>query len=177
MNRYIQAAAVCGACLAIAAAAHAGDPIQTVTITDGTFDDGGTFSGTFSAEFFTTNYTWDITTTAGSTLSGAEYSSSGTGYNTFSPNGGALEFSAGSPSGTTLELIPSDPAAYSGTIMGSESAYTGTTSGTPSRTITGGNYVITISGVPEPAAWAMMLVGTAFAGATLRRRRPAALAG
>jgi hypothetical protein len=173
MNRYIQAAAVCGACLAIAAAAHATAPIMTLTLTDGVFDDGGTFSGSISAPEYTSDYTWDITTTSGSSLSGTEYTSN-SAVDTLTQQGFEFEFSAGLPDGTTFD-IDLDQLALSGTVSGDEYAYTSNASGSPSRNITSGDFTITASGVPEPAAWAMMLMGTAFAGAALRRR-PAALA-
>ena len=35
----------------------------------------------------------------------------------------------------------------------------------------GGRFEITVSGVPEPASWAMLIAGFGLVGATLRRRR------
>ncbi|RYD27419.1 MAG: PEP-CTERM sorting domain-containing protein [Lysobacteraceae bacterium] len=41
----------------------------------------------------------------------------------------------------------------------------------------GGFSVSTVAAVPEPATWAMMLIGFAFAGAGLRYRRRQTLVG
>jgi hypothetical protein len=112
----------------------------------------------------------DIPYSRESTANGIDPVASGYGQYTadgFTANYGALVGDAGG----TLFLIGTGPTVLTGlsgelTVGYWDSDY-GDNSGTQS---------LSIFAVPEPAAWAMMLVGFGAAGATLRRRRGRALA-
>jgi PEP-CTERM motif len=157
-------AALAAACVAGSASAA---EIATYTISDGTFGDGGSFSG-WAAENLTTDaYTWDIVTTSGATLSGVEYTSA-TG--SIDPPVFVQEISPDLYGELLLELSPSSPSA--GTVSAEEA--TADCLGCDviaTRYSTGGVYTFGISGVPEPASWALMIVGVGLAGAQLRHRR------
>ena len=172
-----------GAALALGmalAASSANAAILNWTLSGVTFDDGGTAFGNFSTDDSTGNLlAFDITTTAGSALGGFHYDATTSlkfGDNTFSPNSFVVVNNAFSSYFNFTFVNPL-------TSPGVDALVTGFNSSTGSwecdncgtvRSVTGG--VATTGGVPEPAAWAMMLAGFAGIGGVLRMRRRAAVA-
>ncbi len=71
-------------------------------------------------------------------------------------------------SGTSFDISGSDAFAFNGTTLYRANLQTGalTSLGNTSRALTG----ITIAAVPEPATWAMMLIGVGGIGFAMRRR-------
>jgi hypothetical protein len=170
---------------AAALPAHATEILWTLSGV--TFDDGAAASGTFETDPTTGDIlTWDITTTAGATLGGFTYSGASYGGNAFNDfNGTANSFVVANnnpndepPYSPYLELVFTDPLTTTetdaivtdgGTVNGSKECL----DCSDIRFVTGG----TATGVtvPEPAAWALMLVGFGGLGASLRSRRKAAV--
>ncbi len=133
-----------------------------------TFDDGGTASGTFSIDTSTGDLvSYDITTTAGSTLGGMVYDPStapSVGYDEYGPNSFILFAAAGTRYITLQFLNPLTSGGIDPIVPGYDSI---TNSGSfecnncvPFRLVTAGE--ATTLPVPEAPAWTMMLVG--FAG-------------
>jgi hypothetical protein len=161
-------------------AAQAQAAIIDWTLSDGAFDDGGAFSGTFTFDNVTDSITdWSVSTTLGDGSPAASYSSPGGCVFIFcssaSDNGSGPTFNASFfIFGSTFELtnIPMGaPGAVTG-LTGDESGATGfPLAFLPfSHTVTGG----TATGVlaaPEPASWALMIGGLGLAGASLRFKR------
>jgi hypothetical protein len=151
------------------------------TLSNGTFDDGGTFSGTFTFDTAAdTITTWDITTTTGVGSTTHYQPGSGFLYSNLASDGGSgpvfdstflflgAEFS--------LTNLPLSGPGFVDHLTGSEvfSAFIFPVS---SHTVTDGQAVgVLAGGVPEPATWAMMILGAGLAGASLRRSRRAAVA-
>jgi hypothetical protein len=147
------------------------------TLTNGAFDDGGTFSGTFSFDNATDTITqWNVVTTFAPTGSNF-YSSPGGCVFIFcsgaSDNGSGPTFSTSIfIFGNTFELtdITMGTPGVVAVLTGDESGLTGFPF-TPvafSRTVTGGQAAGVLA-TPEPATWALMLGGFGLAGAALRR--------
>jgi hypothetical protein len=166
------------------AAAHAS--LIDWTLSNGAFDDGGSFSGTFTFDSVADAITaWDVTTGSPALFGpGAHYSSPGGCVAIFcndaSDNGSGPDFEfAIFIFGSTFSLT-NIPMGTPGTVTG----LTGSESGAAfspigpypfSRNVIGG----TATGVlatPEPAAWALMIGGFGMAGAALRGKRRAGLA-
>ena len=149
-----------GVALAIGVGAGSAHAVTHVTVTNGVFDDGGTFSGWFDFGGPFTVTGWDLVTTAGATLPGDEYKSGGAGqaYDlTFFP---AIDFThdTGGAAPNDLSLLPYGP----GALAAFESSDAGTRIGL-------GDYQI--SGAPEPGVWIMSILGFGLTGAALRRRK------
>lgn len=150
------------------------------TLSNGTFDDGGTFSGMFTFDSATDTITdWNVQTTGGV---GEGYSSPGGCVFVFcsgaSDNGSGPSFSASFfIFGSTFNLtnIPMGSPGSVAHLTGDEGGLTGFPFDIApfSRTVTDGQAVGVLSAAPEPAAWAMMIGGLGLAGAALRRRRTA----
>lgn len=138
-------------------------------ISDGTFSDGATFDGTFEYDPVTKAFgSYSVTATAGNlpaiTYTGANsgaYSGGGAGPNNFIlflDNGSRyFNFSFLSP------LVEGTQA------INVASSYDCNNCGT-FRRVTAGS-VSSVAAVPEPATWAMMLLGFGAIGASMRRRR------
>ena len=83
------------------------------------------------------------------------------------------------PAICTLSPLPGTSLALNGVILAANTSYTFSFGGTNSRTTTGGTLNDNVSidpAVPEPATWAMMLLGFGGIGLAMRRRRRPALA-
>ena len=79
----------------------------------------------------------------------------------------------------TLGGLPGQNLVLNGALLAANTAYTFSFGGTNSRTTTGGILTGNVSidpAVPEPATWAMMLLGFGGIGLAMRRRRRPALA-
>jgi hypothetical protein len=180
MNRWIKGAAAAAAVALGLGAAQAQASIIDWTLSDGTFDDGGTFSGSFSFDDVTDTITqWNVATTFGDGSAAASYSSPGGCVFIFcssaSDNGSGPTFgNSVFIFDSTFELtnIAMGAPGFVAVLTGDESGVSGFPfSFIPfSHTVTAG----TATGVlaaPEPAAWGLMLAGFGLAGATLRARR------
>jgi hypothetical protein len=161
----------------IAAGQSSQAAIVNWTLSDGEFSDGGAFAGTFTFDTGTDSITaWDITTT-GPGRASMHYGPGGDllTFNSATDNGGPNFFfedlfnSAGfnlsnlslSVPGTVTNLIGSEGFVSLGFIH-------------DVHLVTGGEAVgVLAGGVPEPATWAMMILGAGLAGASLRRNRRA----
>jgi len=165
------AAASVAACAAISVASNSfADNVTTYTLTNGYFTDFGTFYGTITVDNTTMVTTFDVTTTSGNELPGDVYTSTSPNI-TVTPSFHQFVFDD-SVNHTQLALNFSG----FGDNLDLSFGYEGVVpSGSPSRNIYSGDLDVTtvnesVNSVPEPASWAMMLVGVAFAGAALRRR-------
>jgi hypothetical protein len=165
------AAGVVAACAAISVAGNSfADSITTYTLADGYFTDFGTFYGTITVDNTTMVTTFDVTTTSGNELPGDVYTSTSPDI-TVTPSYHQFVFND-SANDTELALNFSG---YEDNLTLDFGFEEHLPSGSPSRDIYIGDLDVTtmnepVNTVPEPAAWAMMLVGVAFAGAALRRR-------
>ncbi len=178
--KFVSAAAAAAMALGAATAALADQRINW-TLSDGAFDDGGTFSGTFTYDVDTHAITdWNVTTTKGSAQPGWIYA-------TATPDVGAAAFDGvttttftlvGSPADlqfSLTNLVASTPGAVA-LLTGDEHANRNEGDGAivirGMRLVTGGSAlgVLATSGAPEPAAWALMIVGFGLVGATARLR-------
>lgn len=160
------------AALAISVAVSA--PVQASvidwTLEGVTFDDGGTASGTFSIDSSTGHLvSYDITTTAGSTLGRTVYDPSTApfvGYGNYGPNSFLLLTVSGATYITLEFLNPLTSGGIDPIVTGYDFV---TNTGSyecnncaPFRVVTAGEAAS--SPVPEPSTWAMMLVGFAAPG-------------
>jgi len=158
------------------------------TLSDGTFDDGGAFWGTFAFNVESDTITdWNVTTT----LEGG--SPFPTTYapgcfvvfcNAANDNGSGPTFVNGFSIFSTTFKLTNIPMSAPGTVAhltGDESdvSLPFPFVGAFSRTVTDGQAVGALAPVlaaPEPTAWALMIGGFGLAGSSLRARRRAALA-
>jgi len=188
------------AALAISSASFVTQPAKASvvwTLNDVPLTDGGTLSGTFTINGYGFLTTWDLTTTVGSTLSGAPYGplNFNAGYEAASgtsPNGAPLN--SVDVSDKTVGFLPSNAAPYDGELFirfqnslsgsgvdpiafGYEcSGYSCSpqTAGGPTgeiRYIGIGSDSFAVSGVPEPSTWAMMILGFVGVGLLAYRRK------
>jgi PEP-CTERM motif len=167
------AAAAIVASAGMAQASHAA--IVDWTVTGGTFDDGGTFSGTFAVN--TNNdklKAWNITTSYNGDELGETYATN----SFFIPSGdggGYPAFWTLAPYGPVADVLSltNVPFLGSGTVSsltGTEGAYFLGFDFVEGRNITGGTAVGVIQ-APEPATWVTMIIGIGLLGAARRRRR------
>ncbi len=160
-------AAALGVMLGMASASHAAIVDWTL---NGVFFDGGTFAGTFTFDTSTDIITdWDITTT------GAIYKP-GSGsllFNYASDDGSGPAFFTqfgDSIAGFNLYNIPLASPGTVTNIFGTEGFSTlGFVYGT--HLVTEGQAVGVLAGVPEPATWALMILGAGLGGTKLRQQR------
>lgn len=173
--------------LAMAGVAHA-DTTWNLT---GTFNDGGSLTGTITLNqygFLYDNYT--VTTTAGSLQSGFTYTSADSFFSNstttsipaappfyidFQPGYEAdlhLEFSGDPLTSAPTDLFVGGYQGPSFECQNSYSCYTEPTYNPTIRYLTSGEATLA---VPEPASWALMIVGLGGIGGALRfnRRKPA----
>jgi hypothetical protein len=181
------------AALAGAASPALADITWTVS---GTFNDGGQLSGWFTLNVYDYLSDYDLTTTAGSIVDpGVEYTpansywSNGAFYLDVQPGYfGALNLAfvdtlavpeahnalVTIDPGPPAPVVPQFPATFSYECVQSWSCYLAT--GGPTRYIADGFASARGSAAPEPAAWALMIVGFGLAGGLLRTRRRTILA-
>jgi hypothetical protein len=165
------AAAGVAACAAISVAGNSfADNVTTYTLTNGIFTDFGTFHGTITVDNTTMVTTFDVTTTAGNEQSGDVYTSTSPSI-TVTPSFHQFVFDD-SANNTELAL---DFTGNGDNLDLSSGFEEDVPSGSNGRYVYSGDLDVTtmsepVNTVPEPASWAMMLVGVAFAGAALRRR-------
>lgn len=162
--------------VALAAGVSAQAKTLNWTLHDVTFDDGGAARGTFSTDSSTGDVTaLDITTTAGSVLPGASYDDS-SGFLLFNNFHSAPSFIVITVNNNTytpyLNLAFYDPLTNPNTLdsleaFGPLSGSWEYSSGQAIRDVTNG-YAST---APEPAAWALMLIGVGGVGGMVRRVR------
>ena len=175
---------ICGRAALIAAVVLGAAGAAQADVTwklNGTFDDGGTLSGTITLnvyDYLENNFL--ITTTPGSKESGFIYNAADSYYSN-TPT--SIDFQPGYfgdlhiqfandlsvPAPTDPMIVGSPGPSYE--CVGSFSCYTGNPD-------TGGTYRYLVSGeatlvptVPEPATWAMLLVGVGAIGAAMRTAR------
>ena len=172
-----------GAVMAIAAVVAAGSlaampstaKADVAWFVTGTFSDGGTVTGTFNINTYGYLAGYDLQTTRGDGFASFEYTelnsyfSNGTFYIDAQPGyQGDLHLEFIDDLGVAIAnnpIIGGDPGP-SYECQGSFSCYVPTDGAI--RYITSG---YATAAVPEPAAWAMMLVGFGGLGAALRSRR------
>jgi hypothetical protein len=149
------------------------------TLSNGTFDDGGTFFGTFTVDTVADTITdWNVTTQG---LGGTSYAPGG-GFGAFNDafdSGSGPSFLQGISIFGVDFALTNIPLGGPGTVAhltGSETAFIGE-SVLGSRIVTDGQAVgVLAGGVPEPATWSMIILGAGLAGASLRRGRRAGVA-
>jgi len=142
----------------------------TWTLSNVTFDDGGTASGSFTYDADLDALTnWTITTTPGSTLGGTTYDPSGPA---FTVGNAVFYFGANGIFDPYLRLSTASGLTDAGGTVAllAGSSWECTNCGT-FRLVTGGSLSASAAGVPEPAAWAMMVVGFGAIGFAARRRQ------
>lgn len=142
------------------------------TLSGVTFDDGGTAFGTFSTDSTTGGLiTYSIDTTAGSTLGAFHYDATSSiflGNNIVTSNSFLV---ANSSVTRYITFAFADPLTTGGInlfkIGGPPNSYE-CNNCDPLRAVTAG--FATTSIVPEPASWALFVVGFGLVGVTARRR-------
>jgi hypothetical protein len=153
------------------------------TLSGVTFQDGGVATGTFSTDSTTGNVTaFNITTTDGSILNGAKYDSTTSEImnNLFIANSFVAVFSNNLTPYIELGFVnPLTSPEVDPLVPGFTSSYSGSweccSDNGDMREITGGAAVSTVSAVPEPSTWVMMVLGFLGLGWTAYRRKGKAL--
>jgi hypothetical protein len=174
LRRFVVATGAALLLLGSAAASQAA--VIEWTITDGTFSGGGKFSGDFTFNTATGQISdWDISTTNSRHFDGATYTpgflSSAVVSGSGNPVFGTFVFPIFAQF-LTFTDIPLEAPSVVDQLTGGESLNFLGIIPVDSRRITGGVATPTVlAGVPEPAAWAMMLLGVFGVGAALRSRR------
>lgn len=170
------AMAGCAATLMVAAAPSAANADVTWTVT-GAFDDGGALSGYFNINVYGFLAGYDLKTTAGSTDAAFDYTPSNSYY-----SNGTFYVDAQPQYQSDLHLTFQNDlgiASASNPIIGGSQGPSWECQGSYNcyvpadgaiRYITSGS---ASAAVPEPAAWALMLVGFGGMGAVLRGVRKA----
>lgn len=159
------------AALTLAFVASPSDASVTFNVT-GTYDDGGTVTGTFTTDDALTTVQSTSLTVAGGTLgldsvifNQASYISAGSINLPTS-----FELDANSSVNKSISLFFSGGLTVSGAAL--TSASSNYQQGVGTRFITSGSVTnANPTAVPEPASWTMMLVGFAGTGFALRRRK------
>ncbi len=170
---------ILGAAIAVAAAfggASAANAAQTLVITgaSGTFGDDQVTCATGTAAPCTFERTFTFTTPAGFTLASADITSNFTGSN-MATN---LDFSSVTLNGTNFNILSTGQQEFRNLL--NQSLAAGGTNTILVRGTTGGDAAFSGtlsfagSAVPEPATWAMMLVGFGAIGGAMRRRNTTA---
>jgi len=178
MNKFLTSAAMAMALSGVAASANA--EIITWTLDDVTFSDGATASGFFDYDTATgAAASFDLETTAGGTLGALHYTTANAQFyvKDYFSSGSLLwvlnDFSRYINLAFAGPLTtPGTVALRPGALAGNGSDLSGSwecTNCSTIRDIIGGS-VTTAAAVPEPATWAMMLMGFGALGAVLRRR-------
>ena len=163
MGRTLAAAAAALALALGARTAHAANLIERVEVTNGTFDDGGTFRGWFLLDLTTYSISrWGLVTTAGAALPGDRYETGGSDQ--FAFLFGPIAFGHIVRSGVdTLTFLPGGPTTFDAFETNGPCFLCA-----PNAERAGiGDY--TVSNVPEPGLWALLILGVALAGTSLRR--------
>lgn len=157
--------------LAALAAAPASAASFAYDINGGTFSDGTTFGGSFTYDDVSNSITaFNVITNTGvlpaftyTSATAASYNGGGVGPNNFillANNGGRyFNFSFASSLSSGLAQSISTTNSYDCNNCGTF------------RRVTAGS-ILTTAAVPEPATWAMMLLGFGGIGMALRRRKP-----
>ena len=164
-----------GMCAAVAALAVAGSgQAKTVDWTiNGTFDDGGTFGGTFAFDTLKDSITsYDVSTSGDGNL-GEHYW--GFIFQSAWDNGSGPSF-ADSFIFDSIEFdltnIPLGAGGVINGLTGDENYSCSFFCSSQSRNVTGGTAVgVALAGAAEPGTWALMTLGVGLAGGVLRRRR------
>ncbi|XSC47177.1 PEP-CTERM sorting domain-containing protein [Bradyrhizobium sp. RDT10] len=158
-------AIACAALLALSALPAQASIIDW-TLANVFFSDGGSASGTFSTDSTTGDVvSFDITTTLGTKLAGTVYETAGAElYNNFwGPQSFLIK------NRTTfydLELAFVDPLTAPGVIsLALQRASYECRNCSPARIVISGEAVAAVAAVPEPATWAMLLMGLLGIGA------------
>jgi hypothetical protein len=165
----LRAAAIAACALAAPVAACA----DTFWSVDATFTDGATLKGYLDFNVYGYISSWDLKTTAGPDYAAFDFSSSIPGVVAPSQNTVAADsftfYNGPTYLGDVLTLNASKPfnAPSSGNDLLATSYESVNYDATPARYLSGP----TALAAPEPAAWALMLLGVAGIGAGLRRRR------
>jgi hypothetical protein len=150
-------------------------PPDVVWHLSGTFSDGGTLAGSFAANSVTGTITsWNITTTAGSIRSGFHYDSSLTGAQVVEPDGPwDVTFRNNVPTFSHPALVFDFVGLTSPSGFATLATYAISTSSFECdncgayRSIASGS----VTTVPEPESYAMMLAGLGLMGFLARRRK------
>jgi hypothetical protein len=134
----------------------------------GTFDDGTTLSGYFNIDTYGYLGTYDLTTRAGPVLAASIYENDSTAQGVssvdFQPTYTQdLHLDFANPIGVAA---PSDPLLITSYECVNSYGCAGASGGDRRYLVSG------FASAPEPAAWALMLVGVAGLGLSLRARRP-----
>lgn len=159
------------------------------TLSNGTFDDGGTFFGTFTFDTATDTITnWNVSSSGLDILSDP---SDPTGTIAYQNTGFPLDLAVDAGGGPTFNApvfpiflsvfnLTNIPLAGPGSVAhltGGEGVFAFGFIPAGSHTVTDGQAVgVLAGGVPEPATWSMIILGAGLAGASLRRSRRAAIA-
>ena len=167
-------AAGAAALVMIAAAGTAQAAMMRATISNGVFDDTGTFAGWFvfdDASAVAPPTAWDLVTTGGSNLGGDTYKSGGPGQTAgnISLLGVVPTFVFTHDSGSGPDFLQVDLAGLSSGV-GSE--YHQPCFACSIDALRSGTFDYQVTAVvPEPGTWTLTILGLGLAGAALRRRR------